>query len=229
MCPEIPTLVLFGGYGLEADLRPVWQSIFASLPGDPLSILGLYALPADQKPGVAQRHIRQFEEYFASLDVDLACRLIGHGDALPLPPAGHSLLLLGGAFDLSVDLLSAGRPFPALITLAESTAAAGEIAIHPGDQGIDLREASGLLPGVIVLPFFDWLSAALLEQIEEQRSQSLTLLGIDRLAALVCQDGAWKVIGSGKVSIKPPGGDLVSTGAGRPLPDDLLPPSIAVT
>jgi hypothetical protein len=229
MCPEIPTLVLFGGYGLEADLRPVWLSIFASLPGDPPSILGLYALPGDQKPGVAQRHIQQFEEYFASLDVDLACQLINPADALPLPDASHSLLLLGGDFDLSSDLLTAGNPFSSLIALAESTAAAGEIAIHPGDQGIDLREASGLLPGLIVLPFFDWLSGSLIARIEAQQPGSITLLGIDRLAALVYQNGVWQVIGSGKVSIKLPGGEFVSIGADHPLPDDLLPPSIVIT
>jgi hypothetical protein len=141
MYPAIPTLVLFGGYGLEADLRPVWQSIFETMPGDLTSILGLYAVPAAQKPGGAQRHIQQFEEYFAPLGVDLVCRLIGPGDALSLPDAGHSLILLGGDFDLSVDLLASGCPFSALIALAESTAAAGEIAVHPVDQEIDIREA----------------------------------------------------------------------------------------
>jgi hypothetical protein len=80
---------------------------------------------------------------------------------------------------------------------------------------------------LIVLPFFDWLPGPLIGQIEAQQPGSLTLLGIDRLAALVYQNGAWKVIGSGKVSVRPPGGEFVSVGAGHPLPDFLPPPRLS--
>ncbi len=224
MCPNITYLALFGGVGLDADLRPVWQSILASLPGDPPSLLGLYAVSGSQKPGAAQRYIQQVEEYFAALEVDLTCRVVDQDDAPLSDPGGLPVLLLGGDLDRTVQFLAGDCRPSVLITLAGPTAAVGDLAVQPGDDHIDLCAASGLLPGVIILPFFDWLSAALLEQVEAQHPESHTLLGIDRSAVLIYQDRTWQVVGSGKVSIKPPGGDLVSIGAGRHSLLDHLPP-----
>ncbi|MBN1119826.1 MAG: hypothetical protein JXJ17_02010 [Anaerolineae bacterium] len=232
MCPNITYLALFGGYGLDTDLRSVWQSILKSLssdplPGDPPSLLGLYAASGSEKPGAAQRYIQQVEEYFAALEVDLSCRVVNQGDSPMNNPGDFPVLLLGGDFDRTVQFLAGDRRPSKLVTLAGSTAAVGELAVQPGDDRVVLRAASGLLPGLIVLPFFDWLSGDLLAGIEAQRPDSLTLLGIDRSAALVYQNGTWQVTGAGSVSIKPPGGEFVSISAGRhSLLDHLPPPSI---
>lgn len=95
--------------------------------------------------------------------------------------------------------------------LAGSSAGAmmlGQTTFVPTARGPDgfpttmrTRPASGLVPGVIVVPHFDILPRRLLDMWTSLWPAGHRLLGIDEDTAIVQDDGAWSVRGRGRAIV----------------------------
>jgi cyanophycinase len=128
--------------------------------------------------------------------------------------AGRFFYLVGGDPGLVVQVLNSSRVWNAIVdawyggaALAGSSAGAMALCSHtlirarwPNRFNRRPTEALGLVAGTAVLPHFDtfghrWIDSA------EQELPGATLLGIDERSAAVWQDGVWRAMGPGAVTV----------------------------
>jgi len=128
--------------------------------------------------------------------------------------AGRFFYLVGGDPGLVVQVLSSSRVWNAIVdawhggaALAGSSAGAMALCSHtliraswPNRFNRRPTEALGLVADTAVLPHFDtfghrWIDSA------RQELPGATLLGIDERSAAVWQDGVWRAMGPGVVTV----------------------------
>ena len=72
----------------------------------------------------------------------------------------------------------------------------------PGDAARTPRPALGVVPGIAVMPHFDTFGHRWLPSVREiATAAGVVLVGIDERTAAVWQDGAWRSMGNGVVTV----------------------------
>ena len=168
---------------------------------------------ADQRPDLAASN---GVSHFSALGADARPLMVlsreqANDTALlePLAEAGV-IYFTGGNPEHLLNVLRYSRLLQAIqlavqggTVLAGSSAGAmvlGAMMRRPSRGG--WVEALGLVPGVAVLPHHERADPqAISKQLQEQSRADLTVLGIDAQTACIGKPGAWRVVGSGKVTV----------------------------
>jgi cyanophycinase len=205
-----------------------------------------YVVPtaaARQGPGRAVAHAQAWFEQFGLRLEELP--ILKRTDANSKDLAGRAVAgrffyLVGGDPGLVVQVLNTSRVWSAIVdawrggaALAGSSAGAMALCSHtliraswPNRFNRRPTQALGLVAGTAVLPHFDtfghrWIASA------QQELPGATLLGIDERSAAVWQDGVWRAMGPGAVTIIK-GKETATFGSGQevvglPSPVRMLP------
>jgi len=172
---------------------------------------------ARQRPDLAFRHAR---EWFSQLGLELEnLPALSKTDAsqpslAELASSGSGFYLVGGDPGLTVDVLRGSKVWDGIATawrngavLAGSSAGAMALCewslIHArtkGDRNRRFKDALGIVPGVVVAPHFDGFGASWVESVK-QTGRDVTMLGIDERTAAVFDEGGWRALGPGRVTV----------------------------
>jgi cyanophycinase-like exopeptidase len=246
--PSPGPLALLGGEALRSESAGLWQQLGAISPQGIAPIAILPTALAEYKPGVAERravvaqealnnfgllaqpvmllkrHQAEDSAFVASLKQVASFYLTG-GE----PRSLYKVLVGSAAWEM---ILLHHQNGATLIAAGGAAVALGEVIfapLKPFPRSVDaLRfETSaglGLLPRRMILPYFNWLPAQVLEQIAALCPSDLVLVGIDDQAALVAYNGKWEVYGSGNVTFLHPSRSTSTIPSGQPIPPDFLSP-----
>jgi cyanophycinase len=208
-------LALVGGDELNPGNEPQDELLSAATGGGPAYVLATAA--ARHRPELAVRHAHAWFSRFG-LDVkELPARTrtqTKDPEVVRMASEGRFFYLVGGDPGITVDLLSGSPLWDAIVAAwrggsALGGSSAGAMAMgswslikgrFKGDVERRFKDALGLVPDVAVAPHFEtfghrWVASALRE-----RSDAV-LLGIDERTAAVWDDGAWRVMGPGTVTV----------------------------
>jgi len=206
------TIVLLGGEGLRPDSSELWNRIFSMSKSHQKAISFVYA-GVDPKD-TSQRQRRLKSMFDALTDLGMETKLLDISDG-GLPGSEEMVYLSGINQPSIVDNLAGTTLWKAiciperlLIVSSGVSVAVGEQAfapIAPYPAALDELEFSvnsglGLIPGVMILPYFGWLPDFVIERIAEL-VPDLWLIGIDDQAALILHDDQWEVAGLGTVTV----------------------------
>ena len=208
-------LALVGGDELNPGNEPQDQVLVAAAGGGPAYVLATAAARGEPELAVANA-----TRWFAGLGLDveelpaIRRRDVTSEANAERARAGRFFYLVGGDPGL-VPATLAGTPLWDAVVAAwrEGAALAGSSAgamalagwtlirdRRPGDHERRYREALGIVPGVAVLPHFEtfghrWIDSA------RRGHDDVTLLGIDERSAALWEDGAWRALGGGGVTV----------------------------
>lgn len=179
-----------------------------------------YVVPtaaARQGPEAAIEHAKTwFKTLGLSLDVlpVLKAADAGSKDIAALARAGGLFYLVGGDPGLVAQVLRGSRVWRAMFEawtegahLAGSSAGAMALCSHtliratwPNRDNRRPNEALGLVPDTAVLPHFDTFGHRWIESARRELPD-VTLLGIDERSAVAWEDGVWRAMGPGSVTV----------------------------
>ncbi|MGB4677124.1 MAG: Type 1 glutamine amidotransferase-like domain-containing protein [Aggregatilineales bacterium] len=240
-------LVLLGGEGLRADMRALWEGLGMPRPAPERRVVIVPAALAGEKVGTPERHAGLAGETLQRWGIPTEVALIvspedANDDELIEPLRQASAVYLpGGDARATVEVLAGSaawrlirqvhRAGTTLVAASGAAVALGEMAFAPRQPAPPTLDALsyetfsglGLLPGVVVLPYFSWLQEPLVRQVEALCPTGVTLAGLDDQAALIAAGGEWHVTGLGTVTIWQKGQRRYVIDAGRSVPADLLP------
>ena len=223
-------LAMLGSEGLRPESTSLWRHLLSLSLGNNLVIVP--AALATQKVGGAERRIKLAQDTMKQLGLRTQVAEIlsteqanDHEVNAPLAQA-DCIYLIGGephalcnvlrdsvAWDVIHTRNQAGA---SLVAAGGAAAALGEqafVPLNPSPPTLDELTFEplaglGLLPGVAVLPYYNWLQSQVIDKIIALSPPLVSLVGIDDQAALITQDDKWEVGGSGTVTIthhqKPP-------------------------
>ncbi len=232
-------LALLGGEGLRHDSRGLWQRL-ASSHGQPARAVIVPAALGGQAVGAAERHTGLAQETLAGWDI--AAEVVAGPERLDALHDAGLIALPGGDARTLIESLAGSDEWNAILEAhahGAALAAAGSSAMglgavafappKPGPETLDdlsyeAVDGLGLLPGLAILPYFNWLQETLVRRITALCPPGTWLVGIDDQAALIATGRGWHADGLGQVTIWQPGGRAQVVDAGQSLPADLLPP-----
>lgn len=240
-------LVLLGGEGLRADMRDLWQELGMPAAGSERRVAVVPAALAGEKVGVPERRTGLAQDVLAGWGIGAEAVPIvtaedaNDGELLEALRFAAAVYLPGGDARAAVGVLAgsaawrlirqvhrAGVP---LIAAGGAAVALGDAAFAPQQPAPPTLDALayerfpglGLLPGLVILPYFNWLQEPLVRQVEALCAPGATLVGLDDQAALIAEGGTWRAAGLGTVAIWRAGARRHIVDAGHPVPADLLP------
>ena len=218
-------LALVGGDELKPGNEAVDEILVRAAVGGPAFVLATAA--ARHRPDLAVRHAT---DWFGSLGLEvrelpvLGRRQANAPQTAALAATGRFFYLVGGDPGLVVRVLRGTRTWDAVHTawrggaaLAGSSAGAmamGEWSLvregWPNATRRRYLDALGVLAGVSVIPHFetfghDWVPSAL----AAAPRPDATLLGIDERTGALWQDGWWRAVGPGRVTVIRSDGEAV--------------------
>lgn len=238
-------LALLGGEGLRPESAPLWRYL---VPADGGSIVLVPTALAARKAGTAEYHIRLVKETLSTFGLEMQVVKILTAEQAndpellkPLQRAGHIYLPGGEAHALCTTIRGSmtwkmihtrHREGASLIAAGGAAVAFGEQAFIPlkpyppdlDELVFELLEGLNLLPGTVILPYFNWLQAPVIDKITNLSPPHTTLIGIDDQAALIAREGRWSVEGLGSVTIMRHNEARQVINAGTSVPADVLSP-----
>ncbi|MCC6904332.1 MAG: hypothetical protein IT326_00715 [Anaerolineae bacterium] len=227
--PQGAAILLFGGEGLRPEMTGVWREALGDhAPGQVEAVLIPAGLAGD-KASKQEYRIGVALGFLDALGVKAqAVSLTSVEDATDpallatLSRAGL-FYLPGGSVSSLVTLLNAGRAWAAILARAlqgvplvvsgGACVALGEVAFSPVRSAVPDPETLafsafrglGLIPGCLLLPYFDQLAPAVLDHLRSVIPPGpLTMVGVPGLAALCWLDQAgpgWQVRGEASVVV----------------------------
>ncbi len=250
MCGRKPygpgPVVLLGGEGLQQESDLLWRQMTMGTFGDGHFAILPTAL-ATQKLGVAERRAKLA---LATLeDLGISAKIVSltthddsnNPDIVKALQCASGIHLVGGEPSTLVEVLRGSYAWKAILarnragamlTAAGGAASAlGELVFmplkpHPQDlRDLDaaLIPGLGLLPGIVILPYFDWLQPQLVCKISSLCCNTLTIIGLGVHAALARNDQGWQVRGLGRVTILRHNKDVHVIDAGANVACEILP------
>jgi cyanophycinase len=210
-------LALVGGDELHAGNEEQDRMLVEAAGGGPAYVLATAA--GRQRPDLAVRHA---VDWFGSLGLrveELPATKRSHATSVEVAERarrGRFFYLVGGDPGLVPKTLAGSPVWDAIVdawrdgaALAGSSAGAmamGEWTLvrdrMPGDDRRRYLPALGLVPGVAVLPHFETFGHRWVESARAAAPrEDVVLLGIDERSAAVWQDGEWRAVGPGAVTV----------------------------
>lgn len=207
-------LALVGGDELNPGNEPQDEVLVAAAAGGPAYVLATAA--GRQRPELAVEHAVR---WFAALGLDLEelpATKRSHATSAENAErarAGRFFYLVGGDPGLVPKTLADTPLWSAIVAAWRDGAAlagssAGAMALcewtlvrdrMPGDDRRRYAPALGLVPGVAVLPHFDTFGHRWVDSASER--DGVILLGLDERTAALWEDGAWRALGDGGVTV----------------------------
>jgi cyanophycinase len=208
-------LALVGGDELNPGNEPQDEVLAAAANGGPAYVLATAA--ARGKPEMA---VANAVRWFGGLGLEveelpaIRRRDVTSDANVEAARHGRFFYLVGGDPGLVPATLAATPLWEAIVdawrggaALAGSSAGAMALAEwtlirdrRPGDDERRYREALGIVPGVAVLPHFETFGHRWIDSARRGRDD-VTLLGIDERSAALWQDGSWRALGDGGVTV----------------------------
>lgn len=207
-------LALVGGDELKAGNEPQDEVLVRAARGGPAFVLATAA--GRQRPDLA---VANAVAWFGSLGLEVKelpatrrSHATSAGNA-ERARAGRFFYLVGGDPGLVPKTLGGTPLWGAIVAawrdgsaLAGSSAGAmamGEWTLirerMPGDDRRRYAPALGLVPGVAVLPHFETFGHRWVESASER--EDVVLVGIDERTAALWEDGGWRSLGDGRVTV----------------------------
>lgn len=241
-------LALLGCEGLRPESHNLWQQLTALAPRGIAPVAILPTALAGRKLSVTEHRTRLAEETLGRLGFSpIPATILSRQQAdepaciAPLMQA-TSIYLMGGEPRSLYEVLAGSVAWETILARHHSGAmliAAGGAAVVLGesiftplkpfprnidDLRFEISAGLGLLPGMVILPYFNWLPAQALEQLVTQCSSNLTLVGIDDEVALIAHKGRWEAYGSGNITLLRSGEPPHVLSASHSIPPELLSP-----
>jgi cyanophycinase len=208
-------LALVGGDELNPGNEPQDEVLVAAADGGPAYVLATAAARGKPEKAVANA-VRWFGDLGLEVEELPAIRRrdVTSDANVDAARRGRFFYLVGGDPGL-VPATLAGTPLWEAIVdawrggaaLAGSSAGAMALAEwtlirdrRPGDDERRYREALGVVPGAAVLPHFETFGHRWIDSASRGRDD-VTLLGIDERSAALWQDGSWRALGDGGVTV----------------------------
>ena len=242
-------LVLLGGEGLRPTSLPLWEHLRALAPQGMRRTVILPAALAAYKEGAAQRRTAQIAAALEQMGVEVSVLPIfsreqAADSAQAAALAAADCIYLGGGQPQALHrvlagtlvweaLLSAHARGALLVASGGAAAALGSVSFTPPQPAprtldalqFERLDGLGLLKGIVVLPYYNWLQPQVIEQIAVLFPSDTLLIGIDDQAALIGAADGWRVEGLGSVTIRKHGGlRPLMIDAGQSVALDVLPP-----
>jgi hypothetical protein len=244
--PLAGRLVLLGGMGAgKPDL--LWKEIVGDTESGPI----ILSLAGTVHSASSEQRVRLYQEALSGLGIAARIVRVStqqpieesadqlRGSTVVLLVADEPRMLLEafppeqgpapGArlWSMLRDRLKAGLT---LVVPASIAAALGAFAFAPlkpfpadvEDLEFELLAGIGMLPGTVILPYFDQLSQQILGSLTTLIPPDLTMLGIDEQAVLLSGPTGWRVAGLGSVTILRHNEAAFTVTAGASIPDGLL-------
>jgi cyanophycinase len=231
-------LALVGGDELHPGNEPQDEVLVGAAGGGPAYVLATAA--ARQRPELAAANAVR---WFAGLGLEieeLPARRRSDatsGHVAERAGAGRFFYLVGGDPGLVPKTLAGTPLWDAIVSAWRDGAAlagssAGAMALcewtlvrerMPGDLRRRYAPALGLVPGVAVLPHFETFGHRWVDGAAER--DDVVLLGLDERTAAVWQEGGWRALGDGGVTVIASGARR-RFGSGDPI-EGLPPPNAA--
>ena len=242
-------VALLGGDGLRSQSRDLWRALAAlGAHGWEQAVIVPAAL-AGQRVGTAERRARLAQEALA--DAGIRARVapivsagaanseellddLRRADALYFPGGEARAMVAALAGSAAWEAVRERHRSGALLVAGGGAAVAlGELAFAPQQPApaameelrFERYEGLGLLHSLVVLPYFNWLQAPLLERIEALCPAGSWLAGIDDQAALIRVGSTWHADGPGSVTLWRAGERRQTIQAGREAPPGWQPPA----
>ncbi len=205
-------IVLLGGEGLQPDATRLWDRILKMGNRTNMAISLLYAGIDPQENIQHERRIRSTIDAFAHLN--MTANVLDTDTRNPPEIAGTVYLSGTNPFAI-VESLTTSALWSAicssnrlLIVSSGASVAVGERSFAPvapfpaglSDLTFHVNPGLGMIPGIMVLPYFGWLQDVVIEKIATLAAD-LWLVGIDDQAALIIHHNSWEVAGLGNVTI----------------------------
>jgi cyanophycinase-like exopeptidase len=237
---------MLGGEGMDSGL---WSAVLgALLPGGPARVVVVPSALAGQKVGTPERRAGLLADAIAPHggEVDIIPILTDGAEDSALIARlemADLIALTGGEVRSLVEVLSGSRAWEAILRsvgAGAALAAAGGAAVGlcadayapvepvPGelsDLAFEPVAGLGLLRGLVVLPFFNWLQTEVASRIEDLTPPGSTLLGLGAGTAMTLGTSGWRVVGEGNATIWRKGGPRQVIRPGESIPDHLIPPN----
>jgi cyanophycinase len=207
-------LALVGGDELNPGNEPQDEVLVAAAGTGPAYVLATAA--ARHRPKLAVEHAAGWFDTLGLRVEELPATKRSHATSTENAErarAGRFFYLVGGdpgvvpktlaGTPLWEAIVAAWRDGAALAGSSAGAMALGEWTLVrdrvPGDDRRRYVTALGLVPGVAVLPHFETFGHRWVESASE-RSGAI-LLGVDERSAALWQDGAWRALGAGGVTV----------------------------
>jgi cyanophycinase len=207
-------LALVGGDELNPGNEPQDEVLVAAAGGGPAYVLATAA--ARHRPELAVAHA---QAWFAKLGLEveeLPATKRSHATSAANAErarAGRFFYLVGGDPGMVPKTLAGSPLWDAIVAAWREGAAlagssAGAMALGewtllrdrmPGDDRRRYAPALGLVPGVAVLPHYDTFGHRWLPSVSGR--EGAILLGPDERSAALWQDGIWRALGDGGVTV----------------------------
>ncbi len=250
MTPEATgLLVLLGGEGLRAESGELWRQIMAATASGSMShgVIVPAMLPA-QKVGAAEHRARLVAETLAAWGIVaeilpiLTCAQANDPAHVARLKAADFTILAGGEPRILIEVLRSSLAWDTmqerqaqgllLIAMGGAASALGNPAfapVRPFPQALvnlafEPVDGLGLLPNMVVLPYFNWLQPQIVEKIEALCAPATCFVGIDAQAALVIGLGGWRAAGLGTLTLWGRGKAKQVIDAGGTVPSDWFSP-----
>lgn len=240
-------IILAGSEMLRPDSAALWDELLNRAPGKPPQVVVIPAALADERVPALQHRLSLIEttlEQRGFLPASLPVSPETPPDPAQINAAfkhAQVIYLPGGRPLTAVRTLQAGAIWDNVCTRlgkgaslaagAGAAAALGEVIAVPDEpsaegldqQGYRVMPGLGWLPGVMLLPFFDRLTAGLAGRLRELYPEGITILGLDEAAYLVKAGERWQVRGEGVVTFIRQNGERQVINNGMFVPGSLLP------
>ena len=206
------TVILLGGEGLRPNVTSLWDQIREMATSTDSAISLVYAGVSPQNRNQHERRIKSTIQALTRLNV--AVKVLDTNTANPAEITG--IVYLSGTDPVAiVESLSVTplwdticSPERLVIVSSGASVAIGErtfapVAPYPpalNDLAFQVTAGLGMIPGIMVLPYFGWLQDIIIEKLADLASD-LWLVGIDDQAALIIHRHNWEVAGLGTVTI----------------------------
>ncbi len=209
-------LALVGGDELNPGNEPIDAVLAQAAAGGEAFVLATAAA----RQGAAQA-VRNAQRWFRGFGLDvkeLPATQAAHvrdPDGVARARAGRFFYLVGGDPGLVPKLLQGTPLWNAVVGAWKDGAAlggssAGAMALGgwtlireqvPGDRNRRYGDALNVVPGIAVLPHFDTFGKVWVESALDRAPAGTTLVGLDERSGAVWDQGAWRALGAGGVTI----------------------------
>ena len=207
------TIVLLGGEGLRPDASGLWDSIL-QMEKNTRKTISLIHASSQGSRNISQQERRIKIAVDALIHLGITAHVIDAASA-NVSDVADMVYLTGTSPPVIVDSLagtdirdSICSPQRLLIASSSAAVAIGEHIFTPlepfpaalDDLTFQVSSGLGLIPGIMILPYFSWLQDIVIERISKL-IPNLWLVGIDDQAALIIHYDRWEIAGLGTVTL----------------------------
>lgn len=232
-------IALLGGEGLRSQSASLWDAMrsLAGINESHLAVLpvALSSHPLSQferRTDITRKQLSEFGFTTTLLSPDELAPSINGTNIVYLPGGDQRAVVQSlQSTKLWHSLLAPSSSVKLLIASGGAAVALGDRSFAPvkpypaslDELEFEMLSGLGLLPNLIILPYFSWLQDEVLSKIRALAPESV-LLGIDDQAVLVSDPTGWHVMGLGIVSVFHPNDKPHIFDPGAQVPPSILAP-----